>query len=141
MGHPEQHNLSQSRRRFPTGIGKSTGQASSCTLISHICEVYSKLMLEVAMENLSCYLPCLLAQNQTLPTSGGCKAYVACGAYDSLSSPPFLPFGVVRVRPGLPLALAQLLKVLGVWEICLQPRVWNTCKWKEGDSLARGVGL
>lgn len=33
---PEQHNLkglSEDRRRFPTGMGKSTGQASPCTLI------------------------------------------------------------------------------------------------------------
>lgn len=70
-------------------------------------------MLGVATENLSCCFPRWLAQNQALPTSGACKAYVMCGAYDSLSSPPFLPFRVIRVRLGLSLAVPQPLKVLG----------------------------
>lgn len=70
-------------------------------------------MLEVAMENLSCCFAQWLAQNQTLPASGACKAYVMCGACDSFSSPPFLPFRVIKVKPGISLAVPQLLKVLG----------------------------
>lgn len=70
-------------------------------------------MLEVAVEILLCFFPQWLAQNQTLATSSACKACVMCAAYDSLSCPPFLPFGVLRVRPVLSLAVPQSLKVLG----------------------------
>lgn len=70
-------------------------------------------MLEVTVEILLCFFPQWLAQNQTLATSSACKAYVMCAAYDSLSCPPFLPFGVLRVRPVLSLAVPQSLKVLG----------------------------
>jgi len=57
-------------------------------------------VLEVAVENLSLYFPWWLARNQTLPASGACKAYVMCGACDSLSSPPFLPLRVIsQARP------------------------------------------
>lgn len=112
MALPEQRNLkglSQGRRWFPTGMGNSTGQASPCTVISQICEISSKFVLEVTMENLSCCFSQWLAQNQTLPPSGACKAYVMYGARDSLSSPPFLPLRVTRVRPGLSLAIPQRL--------------------------------
>lgn len=90
----EQHNLRslpQDRMWFLMDKGKATGQASPCVLIYQIGEISSKFILEVAMENLSCCFPQRLAQNQILSTSGASKANVLCGAYDSLSSPPFLP--------------------------------------------------
>lgn len=86
--------------------GSPQARASiSSALILQIGEISSKITLEVAVENLSCCFPQGLAHYQTLPASGACKASVTCRANDSLSSPPFLPFRVTRVRPGPSLAV------------------------------------